>query len=125
MARRKKKYKVSKAELEVLALLIKHGYEAIPQFRIPGIPFLYDFYLPALNLLIEYNGTYFHADPKTYKAGTLIRMPGFKEKILVDYIWSKDKWKQEVAISFGYKVVVVWENDFKLHGWKAIEKALL
>lgn len=122
--RRKKKYKSSKAEYEVLAVLQRAGYEVIPQFKIPGIPLIFDFYLPALNCLVEYQGSYWHADPKKYKAGTLIRMSGFREKILVDFVWAKDAMKKSIAESFGYKFATLWESDYKVNNLIAIQNCL-
>jgi hypothetical protein len=123
MARRRKKYKVSKAEKEILILLREQGYEVQPQFRIEGVPFIYDFYFPTMNLLLEYNGDYFHANPSKYKSGSLIKMLGLGN-VFVDYIWDKDKLKQQSAEKQGFIVKYLWEEDYKKLGWKAIEPLL-
>ena len=120
MRRKRKKYKVSGAEKEILALLQEHQYEVVPQYKIEGIPFLYDFYFPQLNLLLEYHGDYFHANPIKYKTGELIKMPGVG-KVFVDYIWNKDKLKQECAEHQGFVIKYLWESDYKQFGWKAVK----
>ncbi len=120
MRRKRKKYKVSGAEKEILSLLQEHKYEVVPQFRIDGIPFIYDFYFPQLNLLLEYHGDYFHANPIKYKTGSLIKMPGVG-KVFVDYIWAKDKLKRESAEQQGFVVRCLWENDYKQFGWEALQ----
>lgn len=121
---RRKKYKVSKAEYEIKTLLEEHGFIVEAQYRIVGIPFIYDFFLPELNKIIEYQGSYWHCDPRQYKTGTLIKMRGFKEKVLVDYVWDKDTLKRNCAEKHGIKVCEVWEEDYKAHGWRAILKAI-
>lgn len=120
----KNKYKVSRAERQILQLLRNAGFEVIPQFAIPGLPFLFDFYLPKYHTLLEYNGTYYHADPRKYPSGTLIKMAGIHDKVLVDYIWSKDQLKYDLAHKYGYRLVVLWEEDFKATGFRALMQAL-
>lgn len=122
--RRKNKYKVSKAEKEILLLLEKHGYEVKPQFIIPGVPYIYDFYFTASNTILEYQGDYWHCNPHLYKSGNLVKMAGLGN-ILVDYIWAKDKLKREMAESQGFKLITLWEADYKKAGWDAIAKVLL
>ena len=124
MARRRKIYKVSKAEKEIKLLLEARGFMVIAQFVIPNIPYIYDFYLPELNLILEYNGSYWHANPAIYKSGTLIQMVGFKDKILVDYIWDKDELKKQSAIKQGYSFAVVWESIYKERGYEAVLQAI-
>ena len=121
--RRRFKTNVSKAEKEILSLLQKHGYETVSQFKIEGLPYFYDFYFPKLNLLLEYNGSYYHASPQKYKAGTLINMVG-RGKLLVDYIWDKDALKIHSAEKLGFRVKVLWEHDYKKEGWSAVLRTL-
>jgi hypothetical protein len=121
--RRKNKYKVSKAEKEILLLLEDHGYEVKPQFIIPGVPYIYDFYFAKTNTILEYQGDYWHCNPHQYKSGNLIRMAGLGN-ILVDYIWAKDRLKKEMAERQGFKLITLWEADYKQMGWQAIEQLL-
>ena len=124
LRRRKNKYKVSKLEKEILALLISNDYEVVPQFIIPNIPYIFDFYFPKLNTILEVQGTYWHCDPNQYKPGSLIKMAGLGN-VLVDYIWAKDRLKKEMAESQGFKLITLWEDDYKKSGWEAIAKCLL
>jgi ABC-type uncharacterized transport system substrate-binding protein/very-short-patch-repair endonuclease len=103
---------ISKAEKEIAEWFKNNNIEFIPQFRIQGISFIYDFCLPKYNLIIEYNGNYWHADPKIYKSGTLLKRPKCKE-VLVDEIWERDKVKKEEIEAKGYKLVYIWENNYK------------
>lgn len=122
MARRR--FKVSKAEKQILQLFKQYGYEVVPQFKIPGLPYAFDFYLPAFNLLIEYNGGYWHADPRLYKSGEMVRIAG-TGLLYTDYIWARDNFKYTNARQLGFRLEVVWEKDFKKEGWRAVEKMLV
>ena len=121
--RRKNKYKVSRAEKEILLLLEANKYEVKPQFIIPGVPYIYDFYFPKLNVILEYQGDYWHCNPNQYTSGGLVRMAGLGN-VLVDYIWAKDKLKKEMAERQGFKLITLWEDDYKKFGWTAINKCL-
>ncbi len=122
--RRKNKYKVSKAEKEILSLLEEHGYEAKTQFIIPGVPYIYDFYFANFNTILEYQGDYWHCNPNQYTSGSLVRMAGLGN-VLVDYIWAKDQLKKEMAERQGFKLITLWEADYKKLGWEAIKNCLL
>lgn len=72
--------------------------------------FLYD--LSFGNKIIEFNGDYWHANPKKYKSGQYISFPR-RDNILVDEVWESDKRKINLAKESGYEVLVVWESDYK------------
>lgn len=65
----KSKYKgarqSSKEEVEFGETIKVHFPLLESQYRIKDYEHFYDFYSPELNLLIEYNGTYWHSMPKT------------------------------------------------------------
>lgn len=69
----------------------------------------FDFYYK--NVLIEFNGDYWHANPKIYSSDKIFSRHGNKLKITD--IWSRDKQKKEFAESLGYKVIVIWESDYR------------
>ena len=69
----------------------------------------YDAHIIGTNVLVEINGDYWHANPLIYNTGEYISYPG--GKVLVDSIWDRDKFKKDLAESFGYKVISIWEND--------------
>jgi len=73
----------------------------VQQYRVSK--YLFDFYIPEENLLIEVNGTFWHADPRVYANKKLypIQIKNLEN----------DKNKIKKAISLGYKVKVVWEQD--------------
>ena len=78
------------------------------QFHIDKISFIYDFYLPLSNIIIEYNGDYWHVNPEIYN----------EDKVIVDgktakEIWEKDSLKKKIAEENGYKFYTIWEKEFR------------
>lgn len=92
----------SKGQLEVIRLLRELGYAVRGEYIVDGRPF--DAYIRKKNLLIEFNGTYWHRDPRV-------------EKYRVDptskLIWENDKNKIDNAKKLGYDVRVIWQNDWE------------
>lgn len=77
--------------------------EAEPEFIIGK----YSFDIRYENKLIEFNGDYFHCNPKMYDADFYNKL----SKKTAKEIWDKDKKKISIAESNGYKVFVLWEFD--------------
>lgn len=113
----------SNVELEIGRRLKSWGIEIEPQFQIKGLPYMYDYYIPSKNLILEFNGDYWHANPKKYKSGTMLKIRG-KGTFLVDDIWTEYEKKVKLAEENGYKVVILWEYDFKKFGEEALRKCL-
>lgn len=121
---RKKTYaRVSKAEKEIARFMLDSGIEFDPQYRHIGISYQFDFYIPSLKLIIEYQGDYWHANPTRYKPGSYINVKGSK-RVIVESIWEKDRKKKDVAESLGYAMAWIWESDFKNLGMSAVTKAM-
>lgn len=68
--------------------------------------YLYDFVISSLKLCIEFNGNYWHANPRYYSSGDIIRNK------TVDSIWSYDKNKIEAIENRGFQVIIVWEDEY-------------
>lgn len=62
-------------------------------------------------LIIEFNGTYWHADPRRYKPEDVLKFPN--GDVLVEAIWEKDAKRTEYLNQLGYRVFVIWEMDWK------------
>lgn len=80
--------------------------------------FRYDFKYN--NKIIEFNGDYWHCNPKTYSPeyfNSQLKMTA-KEK------WQIDKLKEFVAISEGYSILVIWESEYKENPNAVIEKCI-
>lgn len=108
-------YKVSKPERDIAAWLLSHGIEFKPQYHIPGVPFWYDFYLPALGLLVEFQGDYWHANPRRYNPGTHLKFHR-RGSVMVEDIWQRDAEKRQAGVGAGFRVAYIWEMDFNRDG---------
>lgn len=100
----------SKLELSIVDFLVNNGFEIETQFRIKktqGNFWFYDIRLKDSNILIEVNGTFWHADPRIYVATDLV---GKKGKLAKD-IWKHDLEKYNAAKQAGFKVIYLWELD--------------
>jgi hypothetical protein len=72
--------------------------------------YFYDFIISNKKICIEFNGDYFHANPKLYKEND---KPNPHNKNLTSKdIWDKDKIKNDFIKNCGYALFIVWESDY-------------
>lgn len=69
----------------------------------------YDLCIPALRLIIEVNGDYWHANPAIYAATDVITYPFGKR--VAQWIWDRDRAKADLAAVHGYAVIYLWEAE--------------
>ena len=69
-------------------------------------PYELDIYLPDLRSAIEYNGDYWHANPKYYSEDHIIGEATAKE------VRKKDKQKINRCIKAGIELLIIWEDDW-------------
>ena len=91
---------------------IKSNYngEIIHNDRSVIHPYELDIYLPDLQLAIEYNGDYWHANPKYYSEDETINIKG--TEYLVSEIWKRDQKKLEYCNDKNITLVTIWEDDW-------------
>lgn len=115
--------KISKPEKDIAESfdILKIPYEQ--QFHIKTLPYNYDFYLIGTNILIEFQGDYWHCNPRKFKSGQYVR---FHKNIetMVDDIWKRDLIKKQLAENMGYKVVQIWQCDYVEFGMEFIIQEL-
>ena len=99
-------YSSSKAELELFNKLKTYFTDAISQFKLYSENKLYIYDINIGNIIIEYNGTYWHGDPRFYKSSDMLSNYTAKTK------WDLDKNKREYAENSGYRVIYIWEYDY-------------
>jgi len=58
--------------------------------------------------IIEFNGGFWHSNPKIYGPDEIHRV----KKIKSSDIWREDKIKIEAAQKYGYDVLVIWESEY-------------
>ena len=94
----------SKAEINFgHDFLDKLGIKYIWQFEAVEIKRFFDFYLPESRVIIEFNGSYFHADPRIYEGKTLTNTQKRSQKV--------DQYKKAWADLHGIPIIYVWEKD--------------
>ena len=73
-------------------------------------------FLLSEHVILEVNGTYWHADPRFYPDGPV----HVSQKRTVE-IYTK---KMELLHSIGFQVIEIWEHDIKLNAHDAVISAL-
>ena len=68
------------------------------------------------DFVIEFNGDYWHANPRIYKEDAIIRGKTAKQ------IQHRDSLKCQTAIDLGFRVLTVWECDFRANKQDTIRK---
>lgn len=67
-----------------------------------------DIYLPELKLGFEFDGTYWHADPRFYNADDIIE----HKNITAKEIWERDKQKELMCEQLNIKLIRIKEYDW-------------
>jgi len=116
-----KKCQKPRTENTIKEILEKNNIEYVAQYKVKLKKeekefrksfYVYDFYLPKLNVLIDCHGTYWHCDPRIYKSGDNIKFAG-KDEISVNFVWDIDAHRKKIALIRKYRYVVFWELDLK------------
>ena len=66
-----------------------------------------DIYLPDMRIGIEFDGTFWHADPRFYEENCLIGYRFAKD------IWQRDKEKDILCESYGIRLIRIKEYDWR------------
>lgn len=89
-----------------------------------GSCYFLDFYDKKRNIVIEFNGDYWHANPLLYKSGSFVNVHG--QQKLVDELWKYENIrKQNICKQLNNPIyIVVWESDYRKNKKAIIEKLL-
>lgn len=82
-----------------------------------GCFYLADIFIEDFNVIIEYNGDYWHCNSDKYKEDYFNK----KKKKFANQIWEEDNKKYQFYTSKGYNVIVVWEDFYKKRKDKCIK----
>jgi very-short-patch-repair endonuclease len=104
----------SKGESRIRLYLAKIGVEFVQEYRIEPYRYRYDFYIPKVNLLIEFHGEQ-HYRPVSIFGGEA----GYKKTV------KRDKVKRELARRSGYQLMTTSYRSFKSDNLERIIKARL
>ena len=80
----------------------------------------YDFTILELKVIIEFNGDYWHCNPKIWKDSDFNKS---KSKTAKE-IWEYDRYKKELAEKKGYHLLVVWEQDYRKDPKKVLDECI-
>lgn len=61
------------------------------------------------NVLIECNGSFWHANPKKYQIDEIIQWPG--GPVRAGDIWDRDAKKFQIAKSSGFELIYIWDDE--------------
>lgn len=96
----------SKPEKRIFDILNNLKYDTKKTYRIDR--YICDIFIESLNLIIEYNGDYWHCNPKKYSQDYV---HPHKKKSAKE-IWGEDKVRIDNLKKLGYNLEVIWESDF-------------
>jgi G:T-mismatch repair DNA endonuclease (very short patch repair protein) len=99
--------KVSKLELSLLKMVSKQYPDAIGSYNVDR--YICDIFIPSLNLIIEFNGDYWHCNPNKYDKDYYHIIKQKKSKD----IWEEDRIRVDNIKKNGYNLEVIWECDLK------------
>jgi G:T-mismatch repair DNA endonuclease (very short patch repair protein) len=98
----------SLAEREIADILEEKNIRYIRQASVAE-KYSCDLLLLDYNIVLEYYGTYWHCDPRKYEATY------YNQKInkTASQVWQHDLLREESIKEHGYKLIVIWEEDYK------------
>lgn len=77
-------------------------------YNINGVTHRYSYDFSYKNKIIEFNGDFWHMNPKLYESGDINPIT----KKVAAAIWENDSNKIKIAKESGYEVFVVWESEY-------------
>ena len=83
-------------------------------------PFELDIYIPDLRIGVEFNGDYYHANPRFYNKNYFNN----KLKMKAEKIWEKDRKKRDICFKKNITLIIVWEHDWNNNQEKEKERIL-
>lgn len=78
-----------------------------------------DGFLESKKLVIEFHGSFWHADPRYYNENQIIH-----HGITAKEIWKSNQNKKELYKSLGYKYIEIWSKDFYSDKEKCIKETI-
>jgi len=80
----------------------------------------YDFVSTHLKKCIEFNGDFWHANPDNNLESSIHRVKNKSNK----QIWDEEKLKIKTIEELGYKVLVIWESEYRKNPIETLNKCL-
>jgi G:T-mismatch repair DNA endonuclease (very short patch repair protein) len=111
---------ISRPERELSKVLFNFGFLTKTQICLHENDKRYVYDISCKNKLIEFNGDYWHCNPNKYSSDYYNK----SKRLSAQQIWDNDKKKICVAESQGYKVLTIWESDWKINKQKCIDECV-
>jgi G:T-mismatch repair DNA endonuclease (very short patch repair protein) len=114
---------LSKPQKEILENLKKNTeYTILCDFPIHtnGKCYKVDILIKEINLIIEFNGTYWHTDPRFYNETYFHK----RKKKTAKEIWLTDEERIKNLKNLGYNVKVIWEFDYMQDKQRTLKEIL-
>lgn len=112
---------IEKMKKQDLDYDIWYGTRERLQWSKSGDLYYFDFFIPELNLVIEFNGDYWHCNPNKYDK----EFYHPHKKMTAKQIWEYDESKKYVIENeFNYKLIIIWESDVRKNKDNIIEMIL-
>src|SRR5258708_1558397 len=100
---------ISKSEIEWLDSLSMPNEYRHKTLKINGKNYMVDAYDPTNNTIYEFYGDYWHGNPQKYKSDELNMI----NKKSFGTLYLKTVERENKIIQAGYKLITIWEMDFK------------
>lgn len=104
---------VSKAQKEIFNVLSssypQHLFMSEQVFKSGSHEYYIDIFSEPLKLIVEYNGDFWHCNPKFY-SGSYVHP---KKSMTAEEIWASDFARLNVLQNNDYHTMVVWEHDYR------------
>ena len=100
--------RISKQQTVIYAIVKEIDQTALIEKLVPKSKYFADIILFDKKKIIEYNGDYWHCNPKKY-------MPDYFNKKTKKYakdIWENDLKRRTSLEKLGYSILCIWESDF-------------
>jgi very-short-patch-repair endonuclease len=83
------------------------------------------FYVDCLykNKIIEFNGDFYHANPKLYESTSIIKMSAKKIQTAKE-IWKKDEFRIKKLSDLGYDILIIWETEIRENKKEILNKCI-
>jgi G:T-mismatch repair DNA endonuclease (very short patch repair protein) len=102
------KSKFTSGEIKIHEILNKHSINFISQYS--GFDKYYvDIFIPEMNLVLEVDGDFWHANPKKYSETDILNFPSGPKA--AKEVWEKDRIRQEVIESYGVIVRRIFQSE--------------
>ena len=86
--------------------------------------FFYDFTIPQLKLIVEYNGSVWHPNKELLTSTQLLEWKNVYTNAPASVVLAIDEAKRKLAESNGYTVIVIWDTDDVTNSIKKIENII-